>query len=145
VVDGYLPPNECYRQSPFLFWTIIAIGSRKYIKDPTLILRVGPKVIELAQRAILTREDILTTIQALVCLCSWPMPFSTLNNDITPMLAGAMLQLAMSIGLHVYGVGQDFSRTKLQFDQWQQVQRARLWALCLTVSQKLVLSEVYVD
>jgi transcriptional regulatory protein LEU3 len=61
------------------------------------------------------------------------------------MLAGAMLQLAMSIGLHVYGVGQDFSRTKLQFDQWQQVQRARLWALCLTVSQKLVLSEVYVD
>jgi transcriptional regulatory protein LEU3 len=138
VVDASLRPNECYTQSPFLFWTIVAIGSRKYIKDPTLILMLGPKVIELAQQAILTREGVLTTIQALVCLCSWPMPFGTLNNDITPMLTGAMLQLAMSIGLHVFGVGQDFSRTKLPCDRWQQIQRARLWVLCLTVSQKLV-------
>lgn len=43
------------------------------------------------------------------------------------MLAGALLQHALTIGLHVYGIGQDFSRKKLKVDRMQIQHRARLW------------------
>lgn len=136
MVDGPLLPNYCHAQSPFLFWTIIAIGSQRYVKDPTIIVQLGPKVVELAKQAILSRENILTNIQAFLLLCFWPMPHDTLSKDITPMIAGATLQLAMAIGLHIYGVGQDFSRTKLQFDRWHRDYRMRLWALCRIAVQR---------
>lgn len=136
VVEPHLRPNDCHAQSPLLFWTILTVGSRRYTKDPTLIVLLGPKLIDLAKQAILSHDDILVTIQAFLCICSWPVPFPTLGKDITPMLAGVTLQMALMIGLHVRGVGQDFSRTKLRSDRWQRDFRTRLWALCITVIQR---------
>ena len=53
------------------------------------------------------------------------------------MLAGALLQHALSIGLHVKGVGQDFSRTKVQEDRAQVDYRTRLWYICITVCKRV--------
>lgn len=55
------------------------------------------------------------------------------------MLAGALLNHALSIGLHIHGVGQDFSRTKIAVDRAQIEYRRRLWFVCVTVCQRQVL------
>ena len=47
------------------------------------------------------------------------MPIDTLQKDVTPTLAGAMIQLATNIGLHVYGTVQEFSRVPLRYDRHQ--------------------------
>lgn len=136
IFDKRIRPNDCHTASPFLFWTIVVIGSRRYTKDPTLILILAPKVLNLAKNAIFSSERALATIQALLILCTWQMPIDTLQKDITPQLAGAMLQLATNIGLHVYGSVQDFSRIPLRYDTEQRSFRTRLWAVCLWTSQR---------
>ncbi|KAI1627714.1 hypothetical protein EDD37DRAFT_273330 [Exophiala viscosa] len=137
IFDSKLQPNECYKASSFLFWTIVAIGSRRYTKDPTLILLLAPKVVDLAKQSIFTMEKYLPTIQAQILLCTWHMPIDTLQKDIAPTLAGAMLQMAMNIGLHVYGTVQDFSRVPLRYDRQQRNFRTRLWTLCLLTCQRV--------
>lgn len=111
------------------------MGSRKYSKDPTILSQLGPKVIELAQRAVFRRENGLSTLQAFLILCIWPMPIDTMYKDISPILAGAMLNLALSLGLHIPGVGQDFSRTTLAHDDNERLFRAKLWVSCVICAQ----------
>ncbi|KAF2158371.1 hypothetical protein M409DRAFT_61714 [Zasmidium cellare ATCC 36951] len=126
LVPSPMHPNICYAQSPLLFWTIVAIGSRKYTENPTLVILLGPKVSSMAKMAIFRQEPVLMTLQAFVLLCAWPMPFHALSDDITSILAAAALQLAAVAGLHIRGNGQEFSRTKVSDDADQTTARGRL-------------------
>lgn len=136
VVDGDVHPNKCYSQSPLLFWSILVIGSRKYQNDPTLMSLLVPQVKDLIKSAAFDGTKSLYTIQAFLLICHWPMPFNSLWKDITPIVSAVLLQHALSLGLHIFGIGQDFSRTKLQKDRSQIDLRARLWALCIVMSQR---------
>lgn len=49
------------------------------------------------------------------------------------------MQHAVCIGLHIFGVGQDFSRVKLTSDHTLMVSRAKLWALTISTCQRYVL------
>jgi hypothetical protein len=119
-----------------LFWTIVAVGSQRYSKDPTILSLLAPKVIELAQQAIFRRENTLLTIQALLVLCIWPMPVDTMYKDVSPVLAGAMISMAYLIGLHVPGVGKDFSRTPVREDHNDEIFRGGLWLSCVVAAQR---------
>ena len=136
LFDKKLNANECHAASPLLFWAIVLVGSRRYTRDPTLNLQLAPKVLNLAKSALFAQERMLCSIQALVILCTWHVPIDTLQKDIAPQLAGAMIQLATFIGLHVYGSVQDFSRVPLKYDQQQKTFRARLWSICLYTCQR---------
>lgn len=136
IMEGKLRPNLTYLQSEFLFWTAVAIGARRYHEDPTILTSLEPHIVDLAGRAVISRENPLPTIKALALLCLWPLPHDSLNKDPSPMLAGALLNHALGIGLHIYGVGQDFSRTKVAVDRAQIEYRRRLWFICITVCQR---------
>ena len=136
ILDGKTNPNLTYLQSELLFWTIVAVGARRNEADPTLLTSLDPHIVELAGRAILSRENPIPTIKALILLCAWPLPHDSLNKDISPMLSGILLQHALCIGLHIYGVGQDFSRTKVAVDRAQIELRRRLWFMCITACQR---------
>lgn len=135
IFDTKVNPDDCYRASPFLFWAIVTTGARKS-ENPTLILTLAPKVMDLAKLAIFASERYLPTIQALILMCTWPIPIDTLQKDKVPMLAGAMLQIATNMGLHVYGTAQDFTRVASRHDRRQRDFRTRLWALCLITCQR---------
>jgi len=83
-----------------------------------------------------SRNAPIQKIQGLLILCSWPVPINTMSKDITNILSGAALHLAMQIGLHILGVGQDFERTKLNPDENEKTFRARLWLQCLKACQR---------
>lgn len=136
IFDKRLNPNDCHSASPFLFWTIVVIGARRYNGDPTLILLLSSKVLELAKSAIFSTDKVLPAIQALVLLCTWQMPIDTLQKDVIPQLSGAMIQLATNVGLHVYGAVQDFTRVPQKYDTKQRNFRARLWAICIYTAQR---------
>lgn len=141
LIDLHLDPNECHQQCSLLFWTVVAIGSRRYTENPTLIVLLAPKVFSLAKSAIFTLEPLLLTLQALIYLCSWPMPFETISNDLTPTLAGVTLQVATIRGLHVKGVGQEFARKKLNPFPNAVEMRERLWTACSLISARLAISD----
>ncbi|KAK6428274.1 hypothetical protein LTR95_015582, partial [Oleoguttula sp. CCFEE 5521] len=102
--------------SPFLFWTILWVGSRRYSKGRETADFLAAHISEVALAALSARSTIMQTLQGLLVLCTWPVPVTTMRNDLSYFLSGAALNLAMEIGLHAYGNGQDFSRVKLQHD-----------------------------
>ncbi|KIW35447.1 uncharacterized protein PV07_02144 [Cladophialophora immunda] len=136
-LDPELTPNNYYERSELLFWTIVGIGSRKYSKNPTLITLLAPKVIEQVQSALFSRDNVVYTIQACILLCVDPMPFEVSSHDITHVLTGASMNMALNIGLHTVGTGQDFSREYLPFDQKDVEYRAKLWITCMVTCQRI--------
>lgn len=86
---------------------------------------------------VLARENPLATIQALSLFCAWPLPFTSLSNDTSPLQAGLLLSHAFLTGLNVQGTGQDFHDAKLKVDNSFTDRRARLWYVCITVCQRV--------
>jgi transcriptional regulatory protein LEU3 len=136
-----LAANDCYAQSRYLFWVIVAIGSRRYHQDPTLLSQLAPHITKMTEHAAFSREKSLNTISAFMLLCTWPLPYNSMSKDISHILSGVLLQHSLSVGLHSFGVGQDFSRVKLQQDRAQMYFRARLWVLCIVICQRISCTE----
>ncbi|SPO07050.1 uncharacterized protein DNG_09744 [Cephalotrichum gorgonifer] len=116
ILDASLTPNQYYDLSPFLFWAIVFVGSRHYERDPTLLGILAVRINALALRSLESRSNPIQTIHGLLMLCLWPVPTNTMHKDISHVLCGAALHLAMQTGLHVAHSGQDFARTKLDSD-----------------------------
>ena len=134
-----MTPAESYEQSPFLFWVIMYVGSRRD-KDPTLMEQLATRVVDLAFSSLASRSQPIQIVQGLLLLCSWPVPIDTKGKDISHVLGGAAMQLAMQNGLHIFSDGQEFARTRLRLrsnDKENDAQfRARLWACCVTICQR---------
>jgi len=60
-------------------------------------------------------------------MCLWPMPVNSVYKDITSILGGAAMHLAVLAGLHVVGAGHEFLEDKIISDPAQKEMRARLW------------------
>ncbi|KAF2005768.1 hypothetical protein P154DRAFT_423997 [Amniculicola lignicola CBS 123094] len=134
ILDPVLGPNEYYESSPFLFWSIIVTGSRRYSDDPTILDRASQLITPLAFSSMALRSTPMAVIQGLLILCTWRLPTNSMYKDMTHVLCGAAVHLATQIGLHVAGVGQDFARMPLKENQEQKVTRARIWMQCVVVS-----------
>lgn len=133
ILETSLSPNEYYDISPFLFWSIVVTGSRRYFDDPSILDKVSQLITPLAFSSMALRSTPIPIIQGLLILCTWRLPTSSMFKDMTHVLCGAAIHLATQIGLHVAGVGQDFARMPLKQDQDQKIRRAKLWLQCMIV------------
>ena len=139
ILEPDLSPNEYYERSPFLFWTIVFVGSRRYTADPILLSLLSPRINIMALHALEARAAPIQTIQGILLLLLWPVPINTMHRDFSHVLSGAAIHLAMQIGLHVVGSGQDFARTRLNPSiHTQKVFRAQLWMHCLIICNRYV-------
>ena len=138
-------PNECFAESKLLYWVMVSVGARKYADDPTLLTSIAPPLTELVGASVLSRKDPITTIQALALLCSWPLPFDSMGNDSTPLMAGVLLNSALAVGLHVVSPGRDFSRSTTTANEPKVSSRCQLWAVCIAVCQRLELIQTLVN
>ena len=137
ILDPHMTPDQCYGLSPFLFWAIVFVGSRRYCADPTLLGFLSPRMNLMALQALESRVSPIQTIQGILLLCLWPVPVNTRFRDFSHVLSGAVIHLATQIGVHVMGNGQDFSRYKLAPEARNlSVFRAQLWKYCLIVCNK---------
>jgi len=136
ILDPSLTPNDYYDLSPFLFWSIITTGSRRYSDDPTILDKTSQLITPLAFSSMALRSTPIPVIQGLLILCTWRLPTYSMYKDMTHVLCGAAVHLATQIGLHVAGVGQDFARMPLKKDQDQKILRAKLWMQCVIASSR---------
>lgn len=127
ILDPALNPNAYYRLSRFLFWMIVITGARRYPKDRSILNKLGPQVNALCFWAIQSPAAPIPTIQGLLLICVWPMPVNSVYKDITSILSGAAMHLAILAGLHVVGAGHEFLEDRVISDPAEKESRARLW------------------
>ena len=96
---------------------------------------LGPRIIRLALASSSSSATPIQTIQGLLLFCTWPAPLKSMTKDMVYVTSGAAMHLAMQIGLHIPGVGQDFAPDKLHSDLRERMFRDRLWLLTCIVCQ----------
>lgn len=135
IFDPEKTPNQVYEYSTFLFWAVIYVGARKYYKDPTIVEALALPLARLTRESLFDPEYAISTLQAVLILCLWPLPVDSTFKDQTHAIAGAAMQLAIQKGLPYSSRRQDFVRVALRQPEGDKLFRARLWAYCLVVFQ----------
>jgi len=130
-------PDQYYQQHPLLFWTIIAVASRRYTTDPNLLSNLTGPLTRLLWTTVGEVPNSHFVVKALCVLCAWPLPTSTTSTDPTHILCGVMMKTATGIGLHRPNNTQDFSRVSVELNREQLHDRVTTWAVCNIVSQSI--------
>jgi transcriptional regulatory protein LEU3 len=134
-LDQVRSPEEYYTQDhKLLFWAIVAVAARRYESRPSLLKSLAKPLSDLIWDSIRNQPN-HHVVKALCLLCTWPLPAERTVTDPTFILCGAMMQVAMQIGLHQPAAAQDFQRTKMQLQKEDIHDRKRTWAVCNIVAQ----------
>ncbi|TVY67517.1 Regulatory protein LEU3 [Lachnellula suecica] len=136
-LDPAQAPDAYYQQHPLLFWVIIAVSSRRYTKDPSLLTAIAPPLSRLLWATVGEVPNTHYVVKALCLLCTWPLPTSTTSTDPSHILGGVMMKTATGIGLHRPKHTQDFSRVNVDLNREQLHDRVTTWAVCNIVAQNL--------
>ncbi|KAF3003395.1 hypothetical protein E8E14_008458 [Neopestalotiopsis sp. 37M] len=129
------PPDLYFQQHALLFWTIIAIASRRYRAKPILAELASGPFHRLLWGTVGDVPNSYFVVKALCLICTWPLPTSTTTADPTHILCGVMMKAATGIGLHRPSHTQDFSRVSVELNKDQLHDRVTTWAVCNIVAQ----------
>jgi hypothetical protein len=137
LLHGPLPVAAWQKHSPFLFWTIITVSTRYRPLPLDNFKQYSEEYTALAQRMAMTSPITLHTIQALLLICSWPIPTRSQSLDpsylyCSAAIAGSdFLNLNRPAGKYMYQ-GSQISEADLQ-------SMSRTWLALLNVSSALEL------
>ncbi|KAM5443520.1 hypothetical protein MferCBS31731_001293 [Microsporum ferrugineum] len=137
LLEAQKSPEEYYDTSPLLFWTILAVASRRYQTDSSLLGALSGPVLRLVWSTLADVPQSYHVVKALALLCTWPFPTSSTSTDPTFMLCGMMQRIALQIGLHRPSHAQDFSKYRVELREGELNDRVRTWAFCNIVAQRV--------
>ncbi|KAJ9154870.1 hypothetical protein NKR23_g2284 [Pleurostoma richardsiae] len=136
VVDPPITPRLLQKSSPFLFWTIVMIVVHRAplaypeVRSSALSNAYKP----LLAKAVLATPLTLSTIQALLYLCTWPFSVDYQARDQSWTLVGIAVNAALYSGLHKPNHPQSLRSIGVFVDSRT---RSSLWLACFYVSANL--------
>lgn len=130
LLDPTISPDEYYARSALLFWAIILTASRRYTDEPGLFVSLTALVKKMLWDTIANPPHTWHVVQAILLVCLWPFPTSSLSSDITSILISTAQTIAVRMGLHCPEAIQDFSRKKRRLNADEIAEVARTWATC---------------
>lgn len=116
---------------PLLAWALVAVAARVSPNLSGIHARLTWPVRRLASESILDPRS-LPTIQALLILCLWPMPYAALIDDPSWNFSGIAIYKALRLGLH-----RPLDRLIQQTNGDGHMARAmyKTWLVCFLVGQ----------
>ncbi|KAJ9605015.1 hypothetical protein H2200_010404 [Cladophialophora chaetospira] len=136
LLDPSMTPNAYYNLSPFLFWAIIGVACRTYSKNPTLLSVLPAKIQTMALMSLGSPQITLPIVQGILLLLQWPFPKTGHGHDQSFPLSGAVLHMAMQLGLHLPVASQEFSRHRVKLTEDDLKLRAETWGYCALIYQR---------
>ncbi|KAJ4296989.1 hypothetical protein N0V88_003905 [Collariella sp. IMI 366227] len=130
-------PDQYYQQNHLLYWAIIAVASRRFGPDTTLLTKLSSPLTNLLWTTVGDVPQSYFVVKALCLLCTWPLPTSTTSSDPTHILCGVMMKTATGIGLHRPNHINDFSRVAVELNKEGLHDRIKTWAVCNIVAQTI--------
>ncbi|KAL8626159.1 hypothetical protein Q9189_008158 [Teloschistes chrysophthalmus] len=115
LLEPTTTPAAYHKGHALLFWVVISVAARHYPPNPNLLPSLSSPISKLLWATLADVPQNYIVVKALCILCTWPLPISQTFHDLTFMLAGPMMQVAMQIGLYRLSYAQDFARFKVGF------------------------------
>ncbi|KAI2615402.1 fungal-specific transcription factor domain-containing protein [Hypoxylon sp. NC1633] len=99
---GPISLKTIHHSHPFLFWTIVVIVAQRspVPSDETLFSRLYEPYMQMLRVEALRAPMPLSRIQALLFLCTWPMPVSHQRDDPSWLYCGIAVNAALYMSLH---------------------------------------------
>jgi Fungal specific transcription factor domain len=140
LLDPLRSPDDYYETCPLLFWMILAIASRRFGDDPTLLSSLAKFVPKLTWECISDTPLTYTIVQTLLIFCMWPFPDTHMWSDASTTFSNVALNAAFHMGLHRPDHAQEFTRNpraKKPFflASHDPLERRKTWAATNIVSQ----------
>lgn len=107
------------------------VGSRRYLKNPTVLGSLSPRVRDLALTSLGTRQPSLPDIKGTLLILTWPGPTDSKSVETSFSLTGLLIHSAMQIGLHMPSASQDFLRDPIRLTDRDIKKRYAIWAHCM--------------
>lgn len=136
-----MSPDQYYKNSPLLFWTVVSVVARRYQDEPSLLAALSTSVTRLLWGAISTRPHNRYMVESILLQLAWPFPMNSMWIDNSYVLSGIARQAALQLGLHRPENAQDYSRTKIALSDYEIQQRTKTWAVCNILAQRYGLSD----
>lgn len=129
IVNTTAPLESIFVESPLLFNTILFIACRHHPIHSSLYKRLVPPLKVLLSEFSIgpNRLTVDKNIQALLLLCSWPLPFGKQSEDGSWLRCGMASHLALQNWFHRPGFANEF-REKLSKDELRR--RTVTWLAC---------------
>lgn len=139
-LDPDRSPDEYYEISPYLFWSVIGVASRRYRDDPALVAALSKPVTELMWESIARAPLQLPQIQGLILACIWPFPTLRMLTDNTLLLCNLAFTAAMLLGLHRPNYVHEYRITKANamLDTFDKDEGLKTWVACNIMGQMYV-------
>ncbi|KAI1391814.1 uncharacterized protein F4822DRAFT_105932 [Hypoxylon trugodes] len=101
-IIGPVSLKTLYHSHTFLFWTIIAVVTCRLplSSDETVFTRLREPYTQMLQAEALQAPISLSKIQALLFLCTWPLPVPHQPEDPSWLYCGVAVNAALYMGLH---------------------------------------------
>jgi hypothetical protein len=95
-------PNAFYDREPFLFWTIVVLGSRSVLPSlsKSLADHVKTEALQAPLRTCHNQAAATAVVQGLLLLSLWPFSNISLLHEASWIQCGTATHLALHLGLH---------------------------------------------
>jgi hypothetical protein len=103
--------------------------------EPSLLSALSLSVMDLVWRIISAFPHSRYTVQALVLICTWPFPTSSMWTDPSFTLISIAKSTSLQLGLHRPELVQDFSRVKGGLTPEGIQEAVKTWAACFIAGQ----------
>lgn len=123
-----------YRSSPLLFWTIVitVVSHCPESFSHDMLADIQKPYMELLRTEILSAPLPLQHIQALLYLCTWPLPVEHQPDDPSWLYCGIAINAALYMGLNRVGLPPSLRSVGVLSGTSQA--RAKTWLGCFHVS-----------
>ncbi|KAF2160323.1 hypothetical protein M409DRAFT_60025 [Zasmidium cellare ATCC 36951] len=137
ILEDSITPDDCFTQSPLLFWTILTIAARRSEYEPALLSSITAGFKNLLWQTIGSPPHSRHDIKAMILLCFWSLPTSSMSTDISYFLASLAKTSAMHAGIHKPFEIQDFSRVKISLDLHEFKEALTTWTACFVAAENI--------
>jgi hypothetical protein len=137
ILHPLLSPDIYYQRSSLLFWAIISVACRRYEAAPSLLSSLSTGVMKLVWEMVSIFPYSHYTVQALVLICTWPFPTSSMWTDPSLTLISIAKTISLQLGLHRPEIMQDYSRTRGRLTPGGVQEAVKTWAACFIAGQWL--------
>jgi transcriptional regulatory protein LEU3 len=136
ILDPGVPAQQYAELSPLLFWTIMAVASRRSQSATMLLSKLSQPVTDLLWTAIRSVPHSLALVQSILLLCAWPFPTSSSATDPSYVLVHTAVAASIQIGLHRPQHPQDFAKYKVRLTEKEVALRAAVWTACNVIAER---------
>jgi hypothetical protein len=113
----------------------MAIALRNKPEHRNMYMELSETVQAMAFNVAIPENRSLYSIQALLLLCCWPLPFGPTKNDPSHTFVSLATHNALLLGLHRPQHASDFEY-KTTHDDDMSVLRRKCWIACFIINQK---------